>query len=86
LEGHTGRLVERTTYSLVSFGLWLLLRQSHQCNELVQVERLGFELSDAEMCFILTGAAFNLLVTEVDKMNLQRIEQHFSKTIPEVLN
>jgi len=34
----------------------------------------------------LTGAAFNLLVTEEDKMNLRKIEQHFKKFIPEVLN
>jgi len=30
------------------------------------------------------GAAFNLLVTEEDKMNLRKIEQHFKKFIPEV--
>lgn len=34
---------------------------------------------------MLTGAAFNLLVTEEDKINLRRIEQHFNKTIPEVV-
>jgi ATP-dependent RNA helicase DDX19/DBP5 len=34
--------------------------------------------------FGLKGAAFNLLVTEEDKRNLQRIEKHFNKTISEV--
>jgi ATP-dependent RNA helicase DDX19/DBP5 len=30
------------------------------------------------------GAAFNLLVTEEDKRNLRKIEQHFNRIIPEV--
>ncbi|KAG0605022.1 hypothetical protein M758_9G026200 [Ceratodon purpureus] len=30
------------------------------------------------------GAAFNLLVTEEDKRNMRKIEQHFNKNVPEV--
>lgn len=40
---------------------------------------------DAHAHSLLTGAAFNLLVTEEDKKNMRRIEQHFNKTIPEVV-
>ena len=36
------------------------------------------------VAILSTGAAFNLLVTEEDKRNMRKIEQHFNKNVPEV--
>lgn len=35
---------------------------------------------------MLAGAAFNLLLTPEDKTNMRKIEKHFEREIPEVLD
>jgi hypothetical protein len=64
-------------------GPWFNLILHYICEEFFPFLHCGLRLVTVLLC-LLTGAAFNLLVTDQDERNLRKIEQHFNTMISDV--